>query len=126
MKKRSAGEALTQEQLEELRGALGAERDAVEEELTAYGRVQNDSGDWQGSAGSEGIEADPNDAADQIEELAVNVPLVEELEKRHKDIVDALEKMEDGTYGICEAGEEEIPFDRLEANPAARTCIAHA
>ena len=117
---------ITEEQLEELRGALGAERDAVEEELATYGRVQSDSGDWQGSAEGSGIEADPNDAADQIEELSVNVPLVEELEKRHKDIVDALEKMEEGTYGICEAGEEQIPFDRLEANPAARTCVTHA
>ena len=117
---------ITEDQLEELRGALGAERDAVEEELATYGRVQSDSGDWQGSAAGEGIEPDPTDAADQIEELVVNVPLVEELEKRHKDIADALEKMEEGTYGICEAGEEEIPFDRLEANPAARTCVAHA
>lgn len=117
---------ITEEQLEELRGALGAERDAVEEELATYGRVQGDTGDWQGSAAGGGIEADPNDAADQIEELVINVPLVEELEKRHKDIADALEKMEEGTYGICEAGEEEIPFDRLEANPAARTCIQHS
>ena len=117
---------ITEDQLEELRGALGAERDAVEEELATYGRVQGDTGDWQGAAAGEGIEADPNDAADQIEELVVNVPLVEELEKRHKDIADALEKMEEGTYGICEAGEEEIPFDRLEANPAARTCMQHA
>ena len=117
---------ITEEQLEELRGALGAERDAVEEELATYGRVQSDSGDWQGSVAGEGMETDPVDAADQIEELVVNVPLVEELEKRHKDIVAALEKMEDGTYGICEVGEEEIPLDRLEANPAAATCIAHA
>src|SRR3989338_8747748 len=99
---------ITEEQLEELRGALGAERDSVEEELATYGRVQNDAGDWQGSTSVDGQEPDPNDAADQIEELAVNVPLVEELEKRHRDIVDALEKMEDGTYGICEGGEEEI------------------
>ncbi len=116
---------ITEEQLEELRGALGAERDAVEEELATYGRVQED-GEWRGAAVGEGPEADPNDAADQIEELAVNVPLVEELEKRHRDIADALEKMEDGTYGICEADEKEIPFDRLEANPAARTCVQHA
>lgn len=119
-------EHLTEEQLEELRGALGAERDAVEEELATYGRVQNDAGDWHGSTSEKGQEADPIDAADQIEELAVNVPLVEELEKRHHDIIDALEKMEDGTYGICETDQKEIPFDRLEANPAARTCVAHA
>ena len=117
---------ITEEQLEELRGALGAERDAVEEELATYGRVQSDAGDWQGAAVGEGQEPDPTDAADQMEELVVNVPLVEELEKRHGDIVGALEKMEEGTYGTCEVGEEEIPFDRLEANPAARTCIKHA
>ncbi len=118
---------LTEEQLEELRGALGAERDSLEEELATHGRVQSDSGDWQGnSSGLQGTEADPTDAADQIEELVTNVPLVEELEKRHHDVADALEKMDEGTYGICEVGEDEIPLDRLEANPAARTCIAHA
>ena len=116
---------LTQEQVEELRGALNAERDAVEEELATYGRVQED-GEWHGSTSADGEEPDPNDAADQIEELVTNTPLVEELEKRHKEIADALEKMEDGSYGTCEVGEEEIPVDRLEANPAARTCIAHA
>ncbi len=117
---------ITEEHLEELRGALNAERDALEEELATYGRVQSDSGDWHGASQAGGQEADPNDAADQIEELVTNVPLVEELEKRHKDIASALEKMEDGTYGICEVGEEEIPLDRLEANPAAITCVAHA
>ncbi len=117
---------ITEEQLEELRGALNAERDALEEELATYGRVQSDSGDWQGTNTSQGQEADPTDAADQMEELVVNVPLVEELEKRHKDIASALEKMEEGTYGICEVGEDQIPLDRLEANPASTTCVKHA
>ncbi|MBI5457636.1 TraR/DksA C4-type zinc finger protein [Candidatus Kaiserbacteria bacterium] len=118
---------LTEDQLEELRGALGAEKDSLEEELGGHGRVLGETGDWQGNSGGlSGEEADPNDAADQIEELVTNVPLVEDLEKRHHDVVDALEKIEQGMYGICEVGEEEIPLDRLEANPAARTCIAHA
>lgn len=118
---------LTEDQLEELRGALGAERDALEEELGTHGRVQSAGGDWQGnSSGLSGTEADPADAADQIEELVTNVPLVEELEKRHKDVADALEKMDDEAYGLCEHSGEPIPYDRLEANPAARTCIKHA
>jgi len=112
---------------EELRGALEAEKDSLEEELASHGRVQSDSGDWQGaSVGFEGEEADPNDVADQIEELATNVPLVEELEDRHVDVTEALEKMEEGVYGICEACNEPIPLERLKANPAARTCIQHA
>lgn len=120
-------EPITEEQLEELRGALAAEMDSLEEELADHGRVQGESGDWQGnSSGLQGTEADPTDAADQIEELVTNVPLVEDLEKRHKDVKDALEKMDEETYGVCEACGEPIPSDRLEANPAARTCIKHA
>ena len=73
-----------------------------------------------------GAEPDPTDAADNIEELGVNTPLVAQLEKRHKDIDDALEKMDKGTYGICEVSGDPIPFKRLEADPAARACITHA
>jgi RNA polymerase-binding protein DksA len=117
-------ESLSEEQLEELRGALAAEKDSVEEELAAHGKRAG--GGWEGSSESEGEEADPIDAADNIEELAVNVPLVEDLKKRSKDIDDALEKMDEGTYGLCETCNKPIPFDRLEANAAARTCIKHA
>ncbi|MEK7093546.1 MAG: TraR/DksA C4-type zinc finger protein [Patescibacteria group bacterium] len=118
---------IPQSDLEELRIALTTERDNLEEELAGHGRVLNDAGDWEGaSIGFDGEEADPNDVADQIEELVTNVPLVAELEEKHTDIVDALEKMEQGIYGICEEGDEPIPLDRLKANPSARTCIEHA
>ncbi len=113
--------------MEELRIALTTERDSLEEELAGHGRVLNDAGDWGGaSVGFDGEEADPNDTADQIEELVTNVPLVAELEERHTDVTEALEKMDDGTYGICEEGDEAIPLERLKVNPAARTCIEHS
>jgi RNA polymerase-binding transcription factor DksA len=113
--------------LEALRGALEAEKDSLEEDLASHGRVQNETGDWAGaSVGFEGETADPLDVGDQIEEFVTNTALVEELEARHTDVEDALEKLDNGTYGLCEECNEEIPLDRLEANPAARTCIAHA
>jgi len=115
---------LTEEQLEELRGALEAEKDAVEEEMASHGKIVGK--EWEGSSESEGEEADPTDAADNIEELAVNVPLVAELEKRRKDINDALEKMDKGTYGICEVSGEPIPLKRLDADAAARTLVQYA
>jgi RNA polymerase-binding transcription factor DksA len=118
---------ISQVDLEELRGALEVEKEELEEELAAHGRVQSETGDWQGaSIGFEGEESDPNDVADQIEELANNVPLVEELEERHQDVTEALEKMDEGVYGICEVSNEPIPLERLKANPAARTTIEHA
>ncbi len=116
-----------EEQLEELRDALEVERHTLEEELAGHGRIQASTGDWQGNSGElTGTEADPSDAADQIEELVTNVPLVEELEKQHRDVVDALKKMDSDTYGMCEKCGEVIPFERLQANPAARACIKHA
>jgi len=42
------------------------------------------------------------------------------------EINDALQRIEDGTYGICEGTGEPIPYARLEASPWARYCVAHA
>jgi RNA polymerase-binding transcription factor DksA len=118
---------IPQEDMEELRGELEAERDSLEEDLAGHGRVQNEAGEWAGaSIGFDGEESDPGDVADQIEELATNVPLVKELEERHTEVADALEKMDEGVYGLCEECDEPIDLDRLKANPAARTCLKHA
>lgn len=112
--------------MEELREMLETSKADLEEELASHGRVLNDAGDWEGSsAGFEGQESDPNDVADQIEELVTNVPLVAELEEKHVDVAEALEKMDEGVYGLCEECSEPIPYVRLKANPAARTCLEH-
>ncbi|HBA52928.1 TraR/DksA family transcriptional regulator [Syntrophorhabdus aromaticivorans] len=40
-----------------------------------------------------------------------------------KEIDNSLDKIKNGTYGICEECEEKISEKRLEANPVARYCI---
>jgi len=114
---------LTKSQLEELRAALDGEQTDIEEQLAEHGKKIG--GDWQGTpAGFEDENSTtPEDTADRMEELSINVPLVEELESRLKDVKDALKKMDSDAYGICEKTGREIPFDRLEANPAARTVV---
>ena len=42
------------------------------------------------------------------------------------EIDDALRRIEDGTYGICENRGEQIPKERLKAIPWARYCVACA
>ena len=42
------------------------------------------------------------------------------------EITDALRRIEDGTYGICESRGEQIPAQRLNAIPWARYCVACA
>ena len=40
-----------------------------------------------------------------------------------QDIQDALQKIEDGTYGECENCGEDISLARLDANPMAKLCV---
>src|SRR4051794_22174168 len=38
----------------------------------------------------------------------------------------ALERLREGTYGVCERCGRAIPVERLEIRPAARTCVTCA
>lgn len=52
---------------------------------------------------------------------------IEEHEAHLLDEIDAaLERMDKGTYGVCEISGEPIDFDRLQALPWARTTLQHA
>jgi RNA polymerase-binding transcription factor DksA len=71
------------------------------------------------------LAADPNEAADRIEEYNEHRAVTGELEVRYNDVKAALQKIAEGKYGLCEVSGEQIEEDRLEANPAARTCKKH-
>ena len=42
------------------------------------------------------------------------------------EIDDALQRVEEGVYGICEGTGQPIPKARLEAQPWARYCVEYA
>lgn len=69
--------------------------------------------------------ADPNDFGDRSEEWQERRGTLSALETRFNNIKRALQKIEDGVYGTCEISGMAIETDRLDANPAARTCKAH-
>lgn len=41
-----------------------------------------------------------------------------------RNVNDAIASIDDGTYGACIACGRAIPFERLEALPATRTCVS--
>jgi DnaK suppressor protein len=49
--------------------------------------------------------------------------LIRQATDRLRDIDAALERLENGTYGVCEVCGEAISPERLAARPAARRCI---
>ena len=42
---------------------------------------------------------------------------------RLRDIEDALTRIKEGSYGVCEGCEKDIPKKRLEVYPSARYCV---
>ncbi len=56
-------------------------------------------------------------------EQEFTLELMDSERKLISEIDDALKRVENGTYGICEVGGEPIPKQRLYAIPWARCCI---
>jgi len=107
---------------------LESEKTKLEGELKTVGRINpNNPADWEPVPGGDNgnLRADRNEAADKIEQFEENSAILKELEIRYNNVTSALKKIEEGTYGVCEVSGAQIEEDRLEANPAARTCKKH-
>lgn len=63
------------------------------------------------------------DAGTEVFEQERDMGLARRLQTFYDDVRDALEKFEDGTYGICESCGVRIELARLEAAPEARYCL---
>ena len=76
------------------------------------------------------IHLDPDDFPDEVDSASseVNLSFQGRLRERERGLIGkidaAIEKIEDGVYGLCESCEEEIGVKRLEARPVAELCIA--
>ena len=109
---------------------LEEEKNKIENELSGISKKNPaNPNDWEAVPPKDADEREPdlNEAADNIEDYEETYSLNDVLEKRLNDIKSALEKINDETYGVCKIGgkEHEIEEARLEANPAATTCINH-
>jgi DnaK suppressor protein len=103
---------------------------AMQSELTALlhsiASFNEHTGDWEVRVDDiVAIESDENESADFGEEADERIATLAELETRWRNVNRALQKIEAGTYGLCEVSGVPIEADRLTANPAARTCKAH-
>lgn len=106
---------LDQEFVEKQRGRL--------EELRAelVRMVEGLEEDQQDRAESEGdmTENDSGDMSQSLFTREMDATVEQTMEKRRESVDRALQKIEEGTYGICDATGEPIPRGRLEAMPEA-------
>src|SRR6185312_2864162 len=72
----------------------------------------------------------PDDLPDETDLAAseINQNLIFKLRDRERQLLvkidEALDRMEDGTFGVCQDCEEPIEIRRLEARPVSTLCIA--
>jgi RNA polymerase-binding transcription factor DksA len=101
---------------------LTSEQTLLEGELKNIAHFNDETNQWEATPDTDLMNmSDDNDAADRFEDFEERTSMLKTLQARLTDVKDALTKIENGTYGICEVSGEPIEADRLEANPAART-----
>lgn len=109
-----------------LKTTIEAELTQLRSDLETIAVFNPETGDWNAKPEPETIgNADPTDEADAVEEWNERRALMPQLEIRYRNLQRALDKFQTGTYGVCEISGNQIEIERLEANPAARTDIAH-
>ena len=106
---------------------LETEEMVLEGLLADVGRKSSEhAGDWEVSPTKDDADrADETEVADSLENMNDRNTVLNQDETRMREVKEALDKIQQGTYGICEECEEQIEMDRLEANPAASTCKLH-
>lgn len=112
---------LEQKTLEELKSALLKEKEELEKDLGRIAKPTDKKGDYETSF--EEIGSDKDDNATEVDQYTQNLSVETSLEKQLQDVLDALEKMEKGAYGKCENCQKDIPLERLQVNPSAKTCL---
>lgn len=107
---------------------LREEKRQIEETLSSMGKKNpRVPGDWEPSYPDLNVDpSDRNDMADEVEEFDNALGVENALEEKLREIDAALDRIPTGNFGKCEKDGEAIDEARLEANPAARTCIKHS
>jgi len=116
--------SLTPTQIAELKSQLRSERlrilgnvEALQAELGISTTEESDENGLETHMGDQGTTTFLRERDLGLEEHEMH--LLDEID-------DALKRIDEGAYGICEVDGTQIEFDRLQALPWARTHLKHA
>lgn len=105
---------MNKKQLEEFRDLLQLQMDEL---LSEAGRTVSDMTEEKTNF------PDPTDRASLESDRNFELRIRDRERKLIKKIREALERIEDGTFGECESCEEHISAERLRARPVTTLCI---
>ena len=109
---------------EAYRQQLEQEREKIQKELSSIA-TQNTEGSWDSNHPQ--FNSDDNldleNETGEVEAYVNRLPLEQNFEKRLEAIDRALERIKEGTYGICVNCGKPIPEKRLQIMPEADRCL---
>lgn len=118
---------LSTEKLAGLRLQLLEEKSELEAHLEQNDHLGLERGHAHESMGElSSYDNHPADEATELYEREKDNALLEHYKLELHNVNQALEAMENGTYGKCEVCGKEIPLERLEALPNTTYCIEHS
>ena len=120
----TADTTLSDEQLQTLRGRLEERRRELDEEignLTADIQAMADDEELEGSVGGN----HPGDQGSDVRDAEQSLTIRLDLEEMRRQVIAALDRMDEGTYGLCLQCGKPIDPERLDALPHAAYDIEH-
>jgi RNA polymerase-binding protein DksA len=110
---------------EEARKSLEEERDRLLGARSDLESVEQELAGGEDVSELSSVDQHPADQATETFEREKDLSILESTDEQLRDIERALARIEDGSYGACEACGRPIGEERLRAKPAARLCIDH-
>jgi len=112
---------MNQEKIEYFKEKLLKEKQEILKSLSHFTVEDKDDKDFNSKRPQYGNSDD--DFVQETNDHLTNVTMEHILEDKIKEIDQALEKIENNTYGICEKCNKEIEIKKLEINPSTDYCI---
>lgn len=105
-----------------IKKGLLAQKKQIEEDLKSFTKKDEHEKDEHRTRFPDyGDKSD--ESVQEIDDYSTNLATERVLENNLRDINNALDRIEKGTYGICKYCKKEIGEKRLLARPVANTCV---
>ncbi|WP_226677657.1 TraR/DksA C4-type zinc finger protein [Mesobacillus jeotgali] len=118
---------LKNEQLNQLKQTLINEKETLNSQIDnteENGYLEGSQREATGELSS--YDNHPADSGTELFERSKNLAMDEHFDTQVEKVDQALEAIENGTYGKCAECGKEIPFERLEAVPYTLYCVEHS
>lgn len=115
--------SITKQQYSELQRQLLSDKERLEKQLDSREETIRDASLRDSTGELSAADNHPGDVGTEVFERERDMAIEEALSEELDEINSALQRMDEGQYGICVICGREIPYERLEALPYTAYCV---